>query len=176
MILRHRELPGARAPVTASENPSRVLFKGLVAIGRTDLAGKCPPAHLLLRAAPGAESELHSPAGMQQGPPRLLRPRRCGAGSEPFRLMVLALPPPGTQTEPWATHSTSWLQSPHLCHEGDPDDPYHFHSPNATEATISSYPAVYTTLICFFLQFGVAWEQPAGLFFTNIKTYGPKLA
>ena len=63
--------------------------------------------------------------------------------------MFLALPPPGTQTEPWATHSTSWPQSPHLCHEGGPDNPYDLHSPKATEATISSYPALYTTSIFF---------------------------
>lgn len=61
VILRHRELPGARAPVTASENPSRVLFKGLVAIGRRDLAGKCPPARLLFRAAPGASQSCMAP-------------------------------------------------------------------------------------------------------------------
>lgn len=107
--------------------------------------GKVPPSRLL--PAQGSSGPQQGPAAVQQGPPRLLRPQCHSTGSEPSRLLVVALPPPGTQAEPQATHSTSGPQAPHLCKEGGPDGPCDLHSPKVTEATISSYPAVYTDLI-----------------------------
>ncbi|TKC41758.1 hypothetical protein EI555_009295 [Monodon monoceros] len=65
---RHQELPGARAPVTASEKPSRVLFKGLVAIGRRDLAGKCLPCPPAAQGSTGRRVRVAWPRWNAAGP------------------------------------------------------------------------------------------------------------
>lgn len=65
LILRNQELWGtwalhaAHLATRCGENPTRALFKGLVAIGRRDLAGKCLLlACFLLRAALGPRKAL----------------------------------------------------------------------------------------------------------------------
>ena len=68
MILRHQELPAARALVTASENASRALFKGLVAIGRRDLAGKCSPCPASAQGSAGRSVTVAWPRWTAAGP------------------------------------------------------------------------------------------------------------
>lgn len=110
---------------TTSENPSKVLFEGLVAIGRRDLAGKSIPCTAPTQGNAGPQGwSCMAPMESVRAFQGLLKPHGCGAGSEPSKFLVLTLPPYGAHVEPWASHGASWPWFSPLCNEDvGPDDP-----------------------------------------------------